>query len=129
MTKKPHLIDEDATLLDAAKKMQGLGCGILPVGTFNNIVGIITDRDIVVRAIANRKELGKTLVKNIMTKIVFFCEEHMLLQAAIQQMLQHKMRRVLVKNKDDQLCGILSLGDIVQRVHDKALLAELFKEK
>ena len=61
-----------------------------------------------------------------MTKEPFFCQEDDFLQTAVGKMNQHHTRRILVKNKSNQLSGILSLGDIIRRVEDKVFLGELF---
>lgn len=126
MTSKPHMIEANDTLFEAAYKMQSFGCGILPVGDVQNTVGVLTDRDIITRAVAKGKDVKTTRVKEVMTANPFFCEEDDFLQSAVHKMNQHRMRRVLVKDKANKLTGILSLGDIIRRVQDKALLGELF---
>ena len=129
MTKKPIFLDEKATVLEAIKKMENVGCGILPIGNdAQHIKGVVTDRDIMIRAVAKNKDLNKTPIINIMSKDVVFCEEDGFLQQAVYQMNKHNIRRVLVKDKNQFLLGILSLGDIIRRVQDKSLLANLFKE-
>lgn len=128
MTKNPAMLEENATALDAIKKMQSVGCGILPIGDINHVKGVITDRDIMMRVVAKNKDLSKTPITEVMSKDPIFCEEDGFLQQAVYRMNQHNMRRILVKNKRQQLCGILSLGDIIRRVQDKSLLANLFKE-
>lgn len=129
MTKKPTILVEKATALEAIKKMQRVGCGILPIGNdVSHIKGVVTDRDIMLRAVAKDKDLNKIPITEIMSKDVVFCEGEDLLQQAVYQMNQHNIRRVLVKDKSQALSGILSLGDIIRRVQDKALLASLFKE-
>lgn len=128
MTAKPHVIEPNVTLLEAAEKMQSFGCGILPVGDLANIVGVLTDRDIVTRALAKGKDIKTTLVRDIMSINPFFCEEEEFLQSAVYKMNQNRTRRVLVKDKNNRLTGILSLGDIIRRLEDKSVLAELFTE-
>lgn len=128
MTTKPHCIDANATLLEASQTMQSFDCGILPVGDVDNVVGVLTDRDIITRAIAAGKDIGTTKVKDVMSEHPFFCEVDEPLQEAVYKMDQHHTRRILVKDKDSKLAGILSLGDIIRRVQDKALLGEVFAE-
>ncbi len=133
MTKNPHIIHGNTTLVEVAKKMEELKCGIFPIGDPDHlphvhIIGIVTDRDIVIRAVAKNMDINKTLVKDIMTKNMVFCEEADFLQSAIHQMNKHNIRRVLVKNKNKQLSGILSLGDIIRRTSDKTMLTTLLKE-
>lgn len=128
MTTKPHLIAEHASVLDAATKMQMTGCGILPVGKYEKIVGVITDRDIITRVIAEGKDYNKTTVKNAMSRNIFICFESDSLKKAVHKMRQHRTRRILVLNKDEKLTGILSVTDIIRRIKDKAILAILFAE-
>ncbi|MCE3237750.1 MAG: hypothetical protein K0R24_731 [Gammaproteobacteria bacterium] len=129
MTRSPALLGEEATVLDAAKKMKSVGCGILPVGNDNkHIKGVVSDRDIVIRAIAKNKELSEIPITEIMSKEVVFCEEEDFVRHAIYQMCKHNVRRVLIKDKTQALTGILSLGDILRRVEDKTVLGELFSE-
>ncbi|AJC49029.1 CBS domain-containing protein [Allofrancisella guangzhouensis] len=129
MTKEPVILKENATILEAVKKMEECDCGILPiVDDDKNIKGVITDRDIIVRAIAKNKDLNKTQITEIMSKNPIFCEEDDSLQQAVSQMTRHSIRRVLVKDKEGTFCGILSLIDVINRVKDKSSLADLFKE-
>lgn len=128
MTKDPIILKEKSTVLDAIKKMQSEGCGILPIGSHKHIKGVITDRDILLRAISKNTDLSKIPVTDVMSKDVVFCEEEESLEQAVSQMNQNHMHRVLVKDKNQSLSGILSFGDIIQRVQDKMLLANLFKE-
>jgi len=128
MTKEPCILSEDATILEAIKEMESTDCGILPIGNEENIEGVITDRDIVMRAVAKNKDLNNTLVKEIMTKEVVCCEEDSELEEAVMQMSECSIRRILVKNGQHKLSGIVSLGDIIRRVKDKTLLAKIFNE-
>lgn len=129
MTKKPKIIEEKATALEAIETMQNANCGILPIGPdHQHIIGVITDRDIMVRAVAKNKDIRQTPVKEIMSNNVIFCEENDSLHEAVSRMNQHHIRRILIKDKYQALSGILSLGDVIRRVEDSGLLAHLFKE-
>lgn len=128
MTTKPHLIAPNDTVLNAAQKMKSYGCGILPVGDVKNIVGVITDRDIIIRAIAMESNVNSVLVKEIMTPKPFFCDEDDYIQSAAAKMSEYHTRRALVKDKNNILTGIVSLGDIIRRVEDKNLLSKIFSE-
>jgi len=128
MTRDPEVINEDRSILDAVNKMKNEECGILPIGEKENIQGVLTDRDIVIRAVAENKDLNETKISEIMTNDVIYCEEEDSLEQAVSKMNEARVRRLLVKNKDQQLTGILSLGDIIRRVQDEELLAGVFKE-
>lgn len=127
MTAKPHIIAEEETVFDAAKKIHMLGCGILPVGTYKKIVGVITDRDIVTRVISEGKNPTHVQVKEVMSLHPFFCNETDSIDTAVFVMTNHKVRRVLILNSERCLTGILSLGDIIHRVSDKRKLKQLFE--
>src|SRR5262245_10813435 len=102
MHKHPCFISPTATLSQAAKKMQEYDCGILPVGDEKKVIGMITDRDIVTRALAEGKSATKTLVKDIMTKKVVACYDDDSLEAATATMRSKNVSRLLVishKNK------------------------------
>ncbi|APC91649.1 MULTISPECIES: CBS domain-containing protein [Francisella] len=129
MTKEPVTLKDKATVSEAVKKMEKSDCGILPIiDDDKNIKGVVTDRDIIVRAVAKDKDLSQTSVTDIMSKNVIFCEDNDSLQQAVSQMNRHNIRRVLVKNKNGAFSGIISLIDVIHRVKDRSLLAELFKE-
>ncbi len=127
MTKNPVIIGEKATIHDAMKKMETMNCGILPVGDSKEIKGIITDRDIMLRALSANKDLEKTLVTEIMTTHVIFCDEDSPLEQVVFKMHKNNIRRILIRDKHQTVSGIVSLGDIVRRIPRKSLLAELLK--
>jgi CBS domain-containing protein len=128
MTKKPVTLKEKYTVLSAVKEMQEHDCSFLPVVDDNhNIQGIVTNRDIIVKAIAKDKDLSKMPITDIMSKNVICCEEEDSLQQAISQMSRHNIRRILVKNNTGELSGILSIIDVINKVKDSSLLVELLK--
>src|SRR3989344_4250734 len=128
MTRKPKMIGKEEKEQKAAKKMEELNCGILPIGDEDNVEGVITDRDIITRVVAVGKDLAKTKISDVMSKSIVCCKEGDRVTTAVEKMNEHSIRRVLVFNKDEKLSGILSLGDVVRRVNDKSLLAEIFSE-
>ncbi|KTD57058.1 CBS domain protein [Legionella santicrucis] len=113
MTKEPEFLPTTATIFDAAKKMRELDTGFLPVGDkgTDKIVGTLTDRDIVISALANKNALD-TPVKSIMHQDVYYCYENDDIQIAFDSMKKKKIRRLIVLNKNKKLSGVLSLGDI-----------------
>ncbi len=114
MVSNPAWIDPDATLQEAAIRMEEVDCGVLPVGKEDDIKGIITDRDIVIRAIAAGKDPRKEHVNKYMTDDVFSCQETDSLEAAIRQMYEHQISRLVVKDDEDEMIGILSLGSVLK---------------
>jgi len=127
MTPSPVLISPDATLEQAAKRMESVNCGILPVGTKSRLKGIITDRDIVVRAIAKGKDPAQEKVADYMTAEVYACNENDTLEAAAEKMHVHKISRLMVKNKEGKVTGILSFGYILRADASPRDLAAIVK--
>ena len=127
MTRKPHILSKNASLLDAVQKMEQASCGILPIGEAKHVVGVVTDRDIIVRALAKGKDLITTKVIEVMTPKPLYCYEDENLQDVLVRMEQHNIRRILVKNRNELLTGILTFGDVVRRAPVKFSLASLFQ--
>ena len=127
MKKNPVLISPHSTLQDAAKKMRDIECGILPVGNEDHPEGVITDRDIVTRAVSRGKNIAKELVKDYMTPEIFSCHETDTLEKAVDKMRTHKVNRILVRDTAGKLTGILSFGRILKRNKDNAEIANVVK--
>lgn len=125
MTRRPVILHECATALDAVEKMKGVGCGFLPIGDEKHVVGVITDRDIMVRAVAWNKDLSQLPVTEIMSRNVVFCNEDDILQCAIYLMNKKGLRRILVRDKEQRLSGVISMGDILRRIPDPLELTDL----
>jgi len=115
MSNSTAFITPDATLLDAAAKMAKINCGILPVGQKHNVQGIITDRDIVVRAIAKGLNPEREKVRDHMTPAVYSCKEGDTIRDAAAIMKRHKVGRLAVKDKQGHVTGILSFGHLLRR--------------
>src|SRR5215467_1843335 len=118
MTTKVECIAPDTTVLDAAKKMESLDVGFLPICDNNKLVGTLTDRDIVIRAIAGGQD-SKTIVKNVMTSEVFYCFEDEDIETCAEQMKEKEIKRILVLNRSKRLVGVVSLGDL-SKAHETA---------
>lgn len=119
MTRDVRVANAEETIEQAARLMAGLDAGVLPVGENNRLVGMITDRDIAVRAVARGKGLG-TKVREIMTEDVKYCFVDQQLDEVTQNMGDIQVRRLPVLDRDKQLVGILSLGDVAVITRDGA---------
>jgi CBS domain-containing protein len=111
MTRDVRVSNPDQTIQDAAKMMSDVDAGVLPVGESDRLVGMITDRDIAVRAVA----LGKgpqTPVREVMTSDVKYCFDDQDTEEVAQNMGDLQVRRLPVVNRDKRLVGVLSLGDL-----------------
>jgi CBS domain-containing protein len=121
MTRRVECTHLDATLQEAAARMKSLDIGPLPVCDNDRLVGMVTDRDITVRAIAEGEDPTTIHVRDIMTPEVFYCFEDQDVAEAAQRMKDKQVRRLLVLNRDERLVGIVSLGDLAVETGDEQL--------
>ncbi|MCF6100686.1 CBS domain-containing protein [Mesorhizobium muleiense] len=112
MTPNVHLASPGESLQKIAKRMAVDDVGFLPVGENDRLVGTITDRDIVVRAVAEGKD-GNATVRDVMTKDVKYCFEDEDIEHVAQNMGDIQVRRLPVLNRDKRLVGVVSLADAV----------------
>jgi CBS domain-containing protein len=125
MTREPVVIGPDVVLKQAAERMRDLDSGVMPVGQNDRLVGMLTDRDITIRATAAGKDPNQTRVEEVMTPDVVYCFEDDDAAAAANIMEEHQVRRLIVLNRDKRLVGILSLGDLAVHTADDRLAGEV----
>jgi len=129
MTLNPECIHPDATLQEAARKMRDLDVGPLPVcGDDDRLAGMITDRDITVRAVAEGKDPRTTAVRQAMTEDIVFGFEDQDVDDAARMMEQRQIRRLVVLDRDRRLVGIASLGDVALESGDRTRTGEILHE-
>ena len=121
MTRNPECVTPEDSLRDAACKMRDLDVGPLPVCDNDRLAGMITDRDIVVTAVAEGKDPRSTKVREAMSAGVFYCFEDQLVGEAAHLMEEQQVRRLVVLNRDKRLVGIVSLGDLAVETGDEQL--------
>jgi len=114
MTRDVRLIEPTQTIREAARLMAEMDSGILPVREGDRLVGMISDRDIAVRAVAQGKG-PDTPVREVMTDEVKYCFEDDDTDAVERNMADIQVRRLPVLTRDKRLVGILSLGDLAMR--------------
>ena len=112
MTPDVAFINSDNTISEAARKMLELDVGLLPVVIGTEIVGVITDRDIVLRSVAQGYDPEKTPTLEAVTESIANCNEDDDIETAARIMKDKQIRRVLVKNDDMEFSGVVSLGDL-----------------
>jgi CBS domain-containing protein len=112
MSHDVELIDPNSTIRDAACKLRAEDIGALPVGENDRLIGMITDRDIVLRCVADDKLPSQCLVRDTMSKKICYCFEDDDLDEAAQMMADHQVRRLPVLNRNKRLVGMISLADI-----------------
>lgn len=110
MTRGAHIARPQQTLQEVARLMAEQDIGFLPVGDDDRLVGAITDRDIVIRAIARGRD-SDTLVRDVMTTDVKYCFEDEEMDHVVQNMGNVQLRRLPVVNRDKRLVGVVSLAD------------------
>jgi CBS domain-containing protein len=117
MTRNVRLIEPNQTIRDAARLMAEMDAGIMPVREGDRLVGMITDRDIAVRAVAQGRG-PDTAVREVMTDEVKYCYEDDDTDDVARNMADIQVRRLPVLTRDKRLVGIISLGDMA--VSDEA---------
>jgi CBS domain-containing protein len=122
MSKDVRITSPDQSIRDAARLMKEIDAGFLPVGENDRLVGMVTDRDIAVRAIAEGKG-PDTPVRDVMTKEVHYCFDDDDLEKVAGQMSELQVRRLPVLNRDKRLVGVISLSDICKTGEYNAALS------
>lgn len=110
MSRDVQLISPDHTISDAAQKMRDGNFGLMPVGDSDRLLGVISDRDIAIRAVAQGKPLT-TKIRDIMFDNVISASQDDSVDHAASLMGQHQIRRLPVLDGEKRLVGIVSLGD------------------
>ena len=118
MTPNPASVSEKDSVKRAAEIMKREDAGVVPVLRGKNIVGIVTDRDIVVRVIAEGKDCSNARVSDAMSKQVRTVKEDTPVNEALQLMSRELIRRVPVTNERNELIGIVSIGDIASETKE-----------
>ena len=113
MTRDVCIVRPDHTVEEAARMMAAIDVGLLPVGDDDRLIGMVTDRDIAIRAIGEG-EGPATKVEQVMTRDVKYCYEDEEIVDVARNMAEQQVRRLPILNRDKQLVGILSLADIAQ---------------
>jgi CBS domain-containing protein len=111
MSNEVKVANPSQTIRDAARIMAQIDSGVLPVGENDRLVGMITDRDIAIRAVGSGKG-PDTPIREIMSREVMYCFEDDDLEEVAENMADIKVRRLPVLNREKRLVGIVSLGDI-----------------
>lgn len=124
MTRDVEVVHPNMKLEEAARKMDALDIGPLPVCDEGRLVGMITDRDITVRATAAGADPRSTRVQDVMTRDVVYGYEDQDVNEAARIMQERQIRRLLVLNRDKRLVGIVSLGDLAVDAENTRLSGE-----
>jgi CBS domain-containing protein len=120
MTRDVRLVKPDQTIREAAQLMAEIDAGSLPVTDNDRLVGMITDRDIAIRAVAQGKS-PDTRIREVMSPGILYCFDDQELDEVAQNMGKNQVRRLPVINHNKRLVGILSLGDLSSKEDPKAV--------
>jgi len=115
MTRGVECTRPDATLQEAARRMKDLDVGALPVCHNDRLVGMLTDRDIAVRSVAEGHDPRADRVNDILTPDLVYCFEDQDVNEVAELMRAKQVRRLPVLNRDKRLLGIVALGDLAVR--------------
>jgi CBS domain-containing protein len=119
-------IGPETDLRTVARIMKDEDIGSLPVGENDRLIGMVTDRDIALRALTNGRDVAKLTARDVMTNEIVYCRSNETVEDAIHLMESKKIRRLPVINEDKRMVGMLSLGDI-SHCSSKELTGELVK--
>jgi CBS domain-containing protein len=117
MTKQPKTIDASATVLEAAKQLAEKDIGMLPVAKNDRLLGILTDRDIVVRVVAKGQDPAHTPVGSVVSGEPKYCFEDQDAELVARNMDDLLVRRLPVMDRSKRLVGVVSIEDIRPRHH------------
>jgi CBS domain-containing protein len=124
MTPDVEIAAPEDTIQTAAQMMADSGIGVLPVCDGNRLVGMITDRDIAVRAVAEGKPPGGCAVREVMTEDLNYAFEDEEVESIAKKMGEWQVHRLPVLDRGKQLVGIVSLGDLALEVENREATAQ-----
>ena len=129
MTRDVEFIDGGASLQEAAEMMGELDVGALPVGSSDQMEGVVTDRDILYRYVAKGLAANSVLVRDVMTSPVVSCDQDDTLRAAMDAMAANHFRRMPVRDARRRVVGWITLADVSRKLLvDSAALQKFMQE-
>ncbi len=112
MTRGVRTMAPQETIAQAARAMQELGVGAIPICEGDRLIGMVTDRDIVLRAVAKSLSPEQTFLEEVLSPDVCWCFDDDPVEVATKKMQDARIRRIPVLDHDQHLVGVLSLGDV-----------------
>ena len=119
LTRDPEVIAPDTSVKEAAQRMRSMDVGSLPVCDGRRLLGMVTDRDITIRITAEGRDPASTPVQEAMTPDIQYVFEDQDVRDAARIMREQQIRRLPVLNREKNLVGIVSLGDIATTGQDQ----------
>ncbi|UOF02913.1 CBS domain-containing protein [Bdellovibrio reynosensis] len=121
MSPRASVIHFDKTVVEAAMMMEAQDVGSIPVEKNDKMIGMITDRDICIRVVAQRRDPNITTVEEVMSEGIEYCFEEDEINSVATKMARNQVRRLPVVNANKRLVGMVSLGDIATKVKDPSI--------
>ncbi len=130
MTKNPVCATPDDVVAHVARLMKDNDIGPVPIveGASKKLVGIVTDRDLALKVVAEGRDPSSTKVRDVMTRDVVTCRADDEVEDSLQAMSKHQLRRILVVDDSDTLVGIIAQADIATRMNEPEKTGEVVKE-
>jgi CBS domain-containing protein len=120
MTRRVSWVGPDATLPEIARRMRAEDIGCVPVAHNDRLIGMVTDRDMILRAVAEGGEIERRTAREVMTDRVLYCFEDETIAAVLRTMADRQVRRLPVVSRAKRLVGVVSLGDLAHAAGEKA---------
>ena len=118
MTSNPSTVEPDKTVVDAARIMMREDAGVVPVTENGRLTGMVTDRDIAIRVVAEGKDPQSTPVREVASKDLVTIDPEQDLDEALRLMAQHQVRRLPVVEEDGRLVGVVAQADVARHGDD-----------
>jgi CBS domain-containing protein len=127
MSQPVKILNPEASIKDAARQMREGDFGLMPVGENDRLIGALSDRDIVIRAVAEGMDTN-TKVRDVMSETVMWAYENDSVEKASQIMSDNQIRRLPIVNTDKRLVGIVALGDLAVDGNDIKSAGEVLSD-
>ena len=112
MTAQVRTVRPDTSIFEIARLMRDQDIGCVPVAENDKLVGMVTDRDIVIRALAESQDVDASTARNVMSPQMLYCFEDQDVNDVLQNMGEQQVRRMPVVDRDKRLVGVVSIGDL-----------------
>jgi CBS domain-containing protein len=128
MTRNVQVVSPTTSIVEVAQMMRDMDVGSIPVVNGQELVGIVTDRDLTIRCLAEGHDPNGCEVEHAMSKEIATCPADADIEDAARRMRERKIRRMLVTDDKNQLVGIVSLGDLAVRGADEVEAEQTLEE-
>lgn len=128
LSENVQFVDPDAPLIEVAQLMKDYDCGSIPVAENEKLIGMITDRDIILRCISDGRDPATMTARECMTSGILYCYENDTVEDVLENMGSQAVKRLPVVNKGKRLVGIVSFGDLSAACVDKSCSGEAMEK-